>query len=150
MSVPSLPCPTCAASPPLPRPGPPTSRPQVSRPEDAAALVVDALRGRDREHCVLAGLDTKHRLLALRTISIGSVAHTLMGPREIYREALLVGASAIVVAHNHPSGDPEPSDDDRRVTARLASAGATIGVELLDHLVVGDPEWVSLARRGAL
>jgi DNA repair protein RadC len=132
------------------RPGPPAERVQVTSPEDAYDLVAPALAGRDREHCVLVSLDTKHRLLAVATVSIGTVDHTFMGPREIFREALLTGASAVFLAHNHPSGDPTPSADDRSVTRRLASAGATLGVDLLDHLVVGDPGWTSLARLGVL
>ena len=103
-----------------------------------------------REHCLLVALDTKHRVVDIATVSVGTADHTFMSPREIFRDALLAGASAIVVAHNHPSGDPTPSADDRQVTRRLAQAGATTGIELLDHLVIGDPDWVSLARLGVL
>lgn len=132
------------------RPGPPDDRSQVTCPEDAAALVRPQLAGRDREHCLIVTLDTKHRLLAVSTVSVGTADHTFMAPREVFRDALLAGASAIFLAHNHPSGDATPSADDRQVTRRLAQAGATIGVDLLDHLVVGDPDWVSLARLGVL
>jgi DNA repair protein RadC len=132
------------------RPGPPAGRAQVQRPEDAVRLVAPLLAGHDREHCVLVALDARHRLLRLDTVSVGTVDHTFMGPREIYRDALAAGASALLLAHNHPSGDPTPSADDRQVTRRLAQAGALLGVELLDHLVIGDPDWVSLARLGIL
>ena len=142
-------CPTCAPHGAFP-PGPPAGRPQVTSPEDAYALVAPLLAGRDREHCLLVNLDTKHRLLGVATVSIGTVDHTFMGPREIFREALLAGASAVFLAHNHPSGDPTPSADDRQVTRRLASAGTTLGIDVLDHLVVGAQEWVSLARLGVL
>ena len=142
-------CPTCSV-PAAFAPGPPAQRPQVTSPEDAYALVAPALAGRDREHCLLVNLDTKHRLLGMVTVSIGTVDHTFMGPREIFREALLAGASAVFLAHNHPSGDPTPSADDRSVTRRLASAGTTLGVDVLDHLVVGAGDWVSLARLGVL
>ena len=146
-----LTCPICAPDPASAfRPGPPDGRPQVTSPEDAAALVVPLLAGRDREQCLLVTLDSKHRLIAVGAVSVGSVDHTFMGPREVYRDALLQGASAIFLAHNHPSGDPTPSPDDRQVTRRLAQAGATLGVDLLDHLVVGDPDWASLARDGVL
>lgn len=144
-------CPTCTTDPGRTfRPGPPAGRPQVTGPEDAARLVGPLLAGRDREHCLLVTLDVKHRLLGVATVSVGTADHTFMAPREVYRDALLVGASAIFLAHNHPSGDATPSADDRALTRRLAQAGATLGVELLDHLVVGDPEWVSLARQGVL
>jgi DNA repair protein RadC len=93
-------------------------------------------------------LDTKHRALATVTVSIGSLDHTFMSPREIMRDALLANAAACVLVHNHPSGDPEPSRDDERVTRRLVEAGRLVGVEVLDHLVVGGGSWVSLARRG--
>lgn len=132
------------------RPGDPAERPQVTCPEDAAGLVLPVLTGRDRELCVLVALDVKHRLLAVSTVSVGTADHTFMAPREIFRDALLAGASAIFVAHNHPSGDATPSADDRQVTRRLAQAGTTLGIDLLDHLVVGDPGWTSLAREGIL
>lgn len=145
---------TCSICTPDPawlfRPGPPGGRPQVNGPEDAAALVLPLLAGRDREHCVLVSLDAKNRLIRLTTTSVGTVDHTFMAPREIYRDALAAGASAVFLAHNHPSGDPAPSWQDRQVTRRLAQAGATLGVELVDHLVVGDPDWVSLARAGVV
>lgn len=150
-------CPACAlvAQPAPPgwvlRPGDPAQRPQVTRPQDLAAVVTPLLAGRDRELCVLASLDTKHRLLAVTTVSVGTADHTFMAPREIFRDALTAGASAIAVAHNHPSGDPTPSADDRQVTRRLARAGTTLGIELLDHLVVGGASaWTSLAREGVL
>lgn len=130
------------------RPGPPTDRAQITDPADAAELVLPLLVGRDREACLLLALDTKHRLIAISTVSVGTAAHTFMAPREVFRDALGHGASAIVLAHNHPSADPTPSPDDRQITRRLASAGTMLGVELLDHLVIGDPEWTSLARLG--
>jgi DNA repair protein RadC len=128
----------------------PERRVEVRSPEDAATILLPAFSGADRERCVGALLDTKHRLLRLALVSVGSVDHTFMAPREIFRDALLANASALVVAHNHPSGDAEPSRDDAAVTRRLARAGELIGVHLLDHLVVGAGRWVSLARRGIL
>jgi DNA repair protein RadC len=151
LASPPIPCPACAAEAQrLFRPGDPAARPQVARPEDAAALVIPFLIGRDREHCLLVTLDVKHRLIGVQTVSVGTADHTFMAPREVFRDALLAGASAVFVAHNHPSGDSTPSADDRQITRRLAQAGAVLGVDLLDHLVIGDPEWVSLARLGVL
>lgn len=144
-------CPVCTPDPRRAfRPGPPAARAQVNGPEDAVALVTPLLAGRDREHCVLVTLDNRHRLLGVRTVSVGTVDHTFMAPREVFRDALSAGASAVFIAHNHPSGDPEPSPDDRLITRRLAAAGATLGIELLDHLVIGDPGWMSLAHLGVL
>lgn len=130
------------------RPGPPDQRRQVTAPDDAVDVVRPLLAGRDRECGVLVGLDTRHRVIATTVVSIGTVGTTFLSPREVYRDALGLGASAIVVAHNHPSGDPEPSVDDERITRRLVEAGTVLGVELLDHVVLGDPDWTSLARLG--
>ncbi len=131
-------------------PDPVSVRPEVVSPESAAALLVPPLRGADRERCIAALLDTKHRLLELVTVSVGSLDHTFMSPREVFRDALLANAAALVLGHNHPSGDPEPSRDDELVTRRLVRAGELVGVEVLDHLVVGGERWISLARRGAV
>ena len=130
------------------QPGPPDQRRQIAAPDDAVEVVRPLLVGRDRECGVLVALDTRHRVIATTVVSIGTVGTTFLSPREVYRDALVLGASAIVIAHNHPSGDPDPSADDHRITRRLTAAGALLGVELLDHVVVGDPEWSSLARLG--
>lgn len=125
-------------------------RTALTSPEAAAEVLVPALAGADRERCLSAVVDTKHRLLAVVTSSVGSLDRTFMAPREVFRDALLHNAAALVLAHNHPSGDPEPSRDDEQVTRRLARAGELVGVQVLDHLVVGGSRWVSLARRGVL
>jgi DNA repair protein RadC len=147
-TVPDLadPCPSCAPH----RFRVAGDRPEVTSPEAAAEVLVPPLRDRDRERCVAALLDTKHRLLDVVTVSVGSIDHTFMAPREVFRDALLANASAVVLAHNHPSGDPEPSRDDELVTRRLVRAGELVGVEVLDHLVVGGDRWISLARRGVV
>lgn len=132
------------------RPGAPEDRLEIASPEAAAELLMPMLQDLDREHCVTLNLDVKHRLIATTTVSIGSVDHTFMSPREIFRDALLHGASALVIAHNHPSGDAEPSRDDELVTKRIGQAGDLVGVDVLDHVVIGHRRWVSLARRGAL
>lgn len=128
----------------------PEQRPEVTSPDAAAELLVPMLRRLDREQAVMISLDTKHRLIAVTLVSIGSVDHTFMAPREIFRDALAHGASAIVLGHNHPSGDAKASSDDLAVTRRLARAGETIGIEMLDHLIIGSHRWLSLAREGEL
>lgn len=144
-------CPHCAAERArVYRPGAPEERIEITSPEAAAELLMPMLQDLDREHCLTLNLDTKHRLIATTTISIGSVDHTFMSPREVFRDALLHGATAVVIAHNHPSGDAEPSRDDELVTRRLGKAGDLVGIDVLDHVVVGHRRWVSLARRGAL
>jgi DNA repair protein RadC len=125
-------------------------RAQITSPECAAEIVLPELAARDRERCLGLLLDTKHRLIEVVTVSVGSVDHTFMSPREVFRDALVANASALVLSHNHPSGDPEPSRDDELVTRRLVRAGEVVGVDVLDHLVVGGQRWVSLARRGVV
>lgn len=125
-------------------------RPAVTSPDAAAEILQPLVRGADRERCVAALLDTKHRLLRTVTVSVGSLDHTFMSPREVLRDALLANAAAVVLAHNHPSGDPEPSRDDELITRRLVRAAEVVGIDLLDHLVIGGSRWVSLARRGVL
>lgn len=149
-AAPDVACRRCTSHPAWFAPGDPDARPAVTSPESAAAVLVPLLAGADRERCVAALLDTKHRLLDTAVVSIGSIDHTFMSPREVYRDALVANATAVVLAHNHPSGDPAPSTDDHAVTRRLAAAGQLVGVELLDHLVVAGERWTSLARRGAL
>lgn len=139
-------CARCRQSPGWFRPA--SGRPAVTSPEHAAEILVPVLDGADRERCVAALLDTKHQLLDTVVVSVGSIDHTFMAPREVYRDALVANASAVVLAHNHPSGDPEPSRDDEAVTRRLVAAGDLVGIDLLDHLVVAAGRWVSLARRG--
>jgi DNA repair protein RadC len=128
----------------------PAQRPELISPETAAELLVPRFAGADRERCVAALVDTKHRLLRIVVVSVGSLDHTFMAPREVFRDALLANAAAIVLAHNHPSGDPEPSRDDELVTRRLVRAGELVGVDVLDHLVVAGERWISLARRGVV
>jgi DNA repair protein RadC len=144
-------CPHCAGEQTrIYRPGAPEDRLEVTSPEAAAEILMPLMQGLDREHCITLNLDTRHRLLAATTVSIGSIDHTFMSPREVFRDALLRDAAAIIIAHNHPSGDAEPSRDDELVTRRLHKASEIIGVDVLDHMVIGHDRWVSLARRGVL
>lgn len=124
------------------------ARVEVTSPDAAADVIYPLLDGLDREVCIVLHLDTKHRLLRSELVSVGSVDHTFMTPREVFRSAVSEGSSAVLLAHNHPSGSPDPSDDDRRITKRLVSAGELLGIEVLDHLIFGAGRWVSLARKG--
>lgn len=125
------------------------TRPLVTSPQEAVDIL-GKWAHEDKEHTVALFLNTKHRLIKSEVIAIGTVANTFMVPREVFRAALLAGAASLVIGHNHPSGDPEPSDDDLAVTQRISEAARIIGVNLLDHIVVGSNGWVSLARRGAI
>ncbi len=135
----------------LRRAGSPADWTQLDSASSVAAFVGPMLDGLDREQCLLVAVDSRLRLLRVVTVSIGTTEHTFMAPREIYRDALLLGAHSIFVAHNHPSGDATPSVEDRQITRRLARAGQTLGVPLLDHLVTGAAgSWSSLAALGVL
>lgn len=130
---------------------PEDGRHEVTSPDLAAEVLVPQLAGRDREACVMLTLDTKHYVLDVVLVSVGSIDHTFMAPREVYRDALLGNASAIVLGHNHPSGSVDPSADDRKITERLVKAGELIGIEVLDHLIVGgNGRWLSMARMGCV
>lgn len=95
-------------------------------------------------------LDRRSRPISHRKLTRGSDAYTVVDPRQVFRLALAVEASAVVLAHNHPSGDPTPSPQDREVTRRVAAAGRTLGVELVDHLVIASEGWVSMRGTGDL
>jgi DNA repair protein RadC len=128
-----------------------TDRDQIQGPDDAVEVVRPLLTGIDREIGVIVSVDTRHRVIAVDTVSVGTAQHTFFAPREVLRTVLHRGSSAFFVAHNHPSGDPEPSTDDRLITRRLRQAGELVGVDLLDHVVIGDGAiWISLARVGVI
>lgn len=121
----------------------------VSTPEDVVARL-EHIRREKREHFVVVLLDAKNRILKVSTIHIGTLTMSVVGPREVFREAVREGASSLVVAHNHPSGDPTPSPEDLEVTARLVEVGLTLDIPVHDHVILGDPEWVSLRTRGLM
>jgi len=119
----------------------------IRSPGGVQALLAPRVRGLDRETFHVLLLDGRHRLLEVRQVSEGTLTTSLVHPREVYLPALRRPAAAIVVAHNHPSGDPEPSAHDWAVTDRLVRAGRVLGVPVTDHLVIAGPRWVSMRGR---
>ena len=113
-------------------------RPTISTPEDVVELCAQQLRGLDREHFWSLALNTKNQLLKMVEVSVGSLNASIVHPRELFKEAVKLSAASIVVVHNHPSGDPSPSGADIQLTRRLLKAGDVLGIELLDHVVIGD------------
>ena len=111
---------------------------RLRAPGDAARFVGRLTRGHTREHFVVIMLDGRHRPIAYQVVSVGTATAALVHPREVFQPAVMVGACAIIIAHNHPSGDPRPSSEDRNVAQRLADAGRLIGIRVLDALVVAD------------
>jgi DNA repair protein RadC len=120
-------------------------RPQIMRPADAAALLMPMLAHLDREESVVLVLDRRHRVLREARVGLGGVAHSPMEPREIFSIVLREpGAAALVVAHNHPSGEATPSPEDIAVTRRLQRGAELVGLEFIDHLVIAACGWRSL------
>ena len=113
-------------------------RPVISGPKDVDALLRGRMAHLDRERFVVVLLNTKNAVIASPTVSIGTLSSSLVHPREVFKPAVHAGAAGVILAHNHPSGHVEPSREDRDVTKRIVEAGETIGIGVLDHLVIGD------------
>ncbi len=122
----------------------------VEGPEDAVRYFAPLLDGLSQEAVGVLHLGARHQVLRAELVALGSLNSASVQPREIFRGAIEAAAAAIVLAHNHPSGDPEPSEEDVRLTRRLRRCGETLGVELLDHVVLGEDRWVSLRERRIL
>ncbi|QJC52943.1 DNA repair protein RadC [Paenibacillus albicereus] len=120
----------------------------VRRPEDAAEVLMEDLRYLQVEHFVCLFLNTKNHIVARETLSVGTLNASLVHPREVFRAAIRHGSASLICAHNHPSGDPTPSAEDRALTARLQEAGELVGIDVLDHIVIGDGRFISLKERG--
>jgi DNA repair protein RadC len=125
-------------------------RAQVLSARDVAELLVPQFGARPVEHFGLVLLDTKHRVLRVSVISIGTLDASVVHPREVFREAITGGAAAIVLFHNHPSGDPRPSAEDVRLTKRLLAAGDLMGIDVLDHVVISETRFFSMKDSGTL
>jgi len=124
---------------------------QINCPRDAAIIAGDFLDGADREHFVVICLDTKNNVNALNTVSVGTLNSSLVHPREVFKAAILANSNALILSHNHPSGDPTPSREDVEITKRLAEAGKIMGIEVIDHVVIGESgKYVSFKERGIL
>ncbi len=113
-------------------------RPVISTPEDVVSVCGPRFRGLDREHFWTLALNTKNRLLRVIEVSVGSLNASIVHPRELFKEAVRLSAASVIVVHNHPSGDPTPSGADIQLTRRIVKAGDVLGIEVLDHVVIGD------------
>ena len=125
----------------------PSKKIYIKSPKDAVKQLSEYSK-RDREHLLCIYLNTKNRILGIEVVSIGILNSSICHPREVFKGAILASAKSIILAHNHPSGDPEPSDDDIALTKRIENAGRIIGIELLDHIIIGDGSYISLRERG--
>lgn len=126
------------------------NRQVVRNPEDVANLLMTEMRWLQKEYFRALLLNTKHRVLAAPTISIGSLNASIAHPREIFKEAIRHSAAAVILVHNHPSGDPAPSTEDISITKRLTEVGTLMDIAVLDHIIIGDGRYVSLKEKGIL
>ncbi|MFC2016046.1 DNA repair protein RadC, partial [Chloroflexota bacterium] len=126
----------------------PDERTQIRTPADAANLVMSEMSLLEQEHMRVMLLDTKNRVLASPTLYKGSLNTSLVRVGEIFREAIRANSAALIVVHNHPSGDPTPSPEDVAVTRQIVEAGKLLDVDVLDHLIIGQKKFVSLKERG--
>lgn len=122
----------------------------IRTPGDVFNILKERMRYYDREHFKAVYLNTKHHVITVETISIGSLNSSLVHPRELFKNSIKRSASALILAHNHPSGDPTPSPEDIEITRRLVEAGNIIGIQVLDHIIVGDDSFISLKEYGSI
>ncbi|CAN7303131.1 DNA repair protein RadC [Bacillus sp. MCCB 382] len=122
----------------------------IRSPEDGANYVMNDMRFLAQEHFVCLYLNTKNQVLHKQTIFIGSLNASIVHPREVFKEAFRRSAASIICIHNHPSGDPTPSREDIEVTKRLVECGRIIGIDILDHLIIGEKKFISLKEKGYL
>ncbi len=120
----------------------------VKTPEDVASLVKARLRGKKKEYFLALLLDTRNQLIKVSEISVGSLDTSIVHPREVFKEVISASAASVIFVHNHPSGDTEASEDDIKLTKRLAEAGEIMGIDVLDHIIIGDKKYLSLKRGG--
>ncbi|HQE67573.1 MAG TPA: DNA repair protein RadC [Bacillota bacterium] len=117
-------------------------------PQDVAALLMEEMRYLKKEHMKLVLLNVKCNLISVEEISVGSLNASIVHPREVFNPAIRKSSASIIMVHNHPSGDPSPSSEDVSITARIAEAGKLIGIELVDHIIIGDGKYISMKEKG--
>ena len=122
----------------------------IHSPADVSRLLMEEMRYYDREYFCGLYLDRKGGLLCKENISIGSLSSSIVHPREVFKTAVRCSAASIIVAHNHPSGDPTPSREDLGITRRLVEAGKIMGIEVIDHLIIGHEQYCSLKEKGSI
>ena len=123
-------------------------RPVIKSPIDVFHRLGEEMRYLDRENFNVVMLNTKNHVLGVEVISVGSLNASLVHPRELFKRAILKSAAGVILVHNHPSGDPQPSEEDKLVTCRMVEAGKIIGIEVLDHIIIGDGRFASLREQG--
>lgn len=123
---------------------------KVMKPQDAANIVMEEMRYLKKEILKVIMLNTKNTVIKVKDVSIGSLNSSIVHPREVFNEAIKNSSFSIIICHNHPSGDPSPSNEDLNITKRLNECSKIIGIELLDHIIIGDGVYISLKEKGIL
>jgi DNA repair protein RadC len=123
---------------------------KICSPSDAASLLMNDMRYLKREELRIIMLNTKNEVIASEIISVGSLNSSIVHPREVFIKAVKCSSASIVVLHNHPSGDPSPSSEDINITSRLKECGKLLGIDVLDHIIIGDGRYISLKEKGIL
>ncbi len=125
-------------------------KPVVKTPEDAVAVMQGRLKDKKKEYFVALLLDTRNQLIKIAEISIGSLDSSIVHPREVFKEAISASSASVVFIHNHPSWDTRPSDEDIQMTKRLVQVGELVGIDVLDHVIIGGKNYLSLKRTGLI
>lgn len=120
----------------------------VKNPVEVVSVVRSRLKGKKKEHFLVVLLDTRNQVIKVSEVSVGSLDTSVVHPREVFKEAISASAASVIFVHNHPSGDTEASEDDIRLTKRLAEAGEIMGIDVLDHIIVTDKDYLSLKSKG--
>lgn len=120
----------------------------LSSPQEVAGFLMPRLRSLEQEHFLTLHLNTKNRLLGMETVSIGTLDASLVHPREVFKAAIRQSSASLILAHNHPSGDPRPSKEDINLTYRLKESGELLGIPILDHVIIGDHKYYSMKEEG--
>ena len=122
--------------------------PAIKSPEDMMRYVGEELKGKLKEHFQIILLNTRNQIIGKEEISVGSLNTSIVHPREVFKAAIAASAAAIILVHNHPSGDPQPSEDDIKLTKRLSESGLIMGIDVLDHIIICNNKYLSLKSKG--
>jgi len=125
-------------------------REKIKAPADIIKYVKNMLKGKKKEHFLIISLDSRNHPIKTSTISIGSLDSSIVHPREVFKEALACSAASVIFIHNHPSGDTEPSGEDIQITKRLMEAGTILGIDVLDHVIVCDNDYLSMKAKNLM
>jgi DNA repair protein RadC len=122
----------------------------IKDPQSVVKAIRASIKDKAKEHFKLILLNPRNKIIGISTVSVGTLNTSLAHPREIFKEAIIHNAMSVVLAHNHPSGDPEPSEDDLKITKRLVEAGKILGIEIIDHIIIGKNNFCSFKEKGLL